>query len=471
MLRAVRSSAGVLLLGLLGVVTVPSAGATAAESSSGPTPGVVYDSAGREHDVQNLYLAAPANRDSPGIVRFFIATDCGGGDLAANVTADGTMHGRGQIFDTDNHDREIVLDVRIKGELGPRGGSGSWRVSRTKGPECAHQRDWTITRERTEPDLRRLEAVIPSPNPDYDPALATNGTGVYMLVPSRSGEQGHSTIAEIDPSTNAVVWKRDVAFLVDDLAATDDALWLLQRPGPAVARFDLGTREVSARIPLGDAGEPARDAPAPTVVAHDGVVWATGASGVITRIDALTSRVVASFETGAPVAEMAAGPAGLYAEIVLPPDGEASPETRDLPRPLRRTGSSKNTEHSRIVRLDPETGAVQAEIVTTALWDLEIGPDGLYTSEGIRAIVRRDPATLAELVRGDYLAKAIGIAAPGVWLSGFDTAAVRGDTLLQQADLVDIGTSFSRGLVTGFDAVWISEWGGVTRVRAGDAAP
>jgi len=443
-----------------------------AHAADGPELGVVYDSNGEGSglEIQNLYVAQPATDEKPGLVRFFTVTDCGAGDLEASLDADGRIKGRGLIYDIDDDDRDVVIDVRVKGELGPREGAGTLRARRTKGPRCTDELDWEVGRERELPDYRRLEAVIASPNPDYNPFLVLNATGVYAIVP-QGDEDDATTIARIDPATNEVDWKVDLDVRVDDAVATEDAVWLVDGASATVHRFDPATRALVAEVSL---GPPATDAADPTlalavVAASDGTVFASVAeTGLVQRIESSSNTVTATFELGGPLAHLVAGPVGLYAEVVLPTTGQPDEGNAEEERPLR-TGDNRPTEHSWVVLVDPTSGAPRAQIDTDALWDLDSGPAGLYTSEGGQGrLVRRDPVTLAELVVGNFPTRAIAVAPPGVWISGFDTAAVTPDSLLERAFVEDIATRFPQGLVAGFGSIWVAEFGAVNRFRDGD---
>lgn len=86
---------------------------------------------------------------------------------------------------------------------------------------------------------------------------------------------------------------------VTDILAADGSVWAASSTG--VQRIDPATNSVVARIPLPHVGDQGHLAWA------DGSMWATQESGLLTRIDPLTNRAIASIVLGGAPASLAAG--------------------------------------------------------------------------------------------------------------------------------------------------------------------
>ena len=92
------------------------------------------------------------------------------------------------------------------------------------------------------------------------------------------------------------------------IAVTEDAVWIAHFWNDELWRLDPGTKEVEARIPL---GEGAYD-----VKAGLGAIWVTSVdSRTITRVDPETNRVTATFQLTFPAYELAVGEDALWATV------------------------------------------------------------------------------------------------------------------------------------------------------------
>src|SRR5262249_23068709 len=82
-----------------------------------------------------------------------------------------------------------------------------------------------------------------------------------------------------------------------------------------VQRIDPATNSIAARIPLPHIGDDG------LLAWTDGSVWATQASGLLTRIDPLTNRAIATIALGGAPLTMAAGRRFLWVGVSEEPGG------------------------------------------------------------------------------------------------------------------------------------------------------
>lgn len=293
---------------------------------------------------------------------------------------------------------------------------------------------------------------------------------MLIIQPDRANQR--SEVARIDPASNDVTSTTTVDTVADDAIATAEGAWLLDGTTGVLTRLDPTTQRATARVELGaPPPNPAPDVPPAMLAASGSTIWATvGDARKLSKIDATSGAVVATFELGAPPANLAAGPEGVYVELILPPRAAVDPDTADLPRAERRTDEIqyRAAERSQLQLLDAATGTVRTELETYALRTFAVGPGGLYSSDAYTELKLRDPVTLVELVSGDHLTFGFAFAEPGVWLTGEGgLVAVDASSLAKRARVPDVTSTAAHSFVAAFGSLWVVEWGGATRVRAG----
>ncbi|HUF83521.1 MAG TPA: hypothetical protein VMQ81_02905, partial [Acidimicrobiia bacterium] len=263
---------------------------------------------------------------------------------------------------------------------------------------------------------------------------------------------GMARIVRIDPATNSVTW--DAAVDVDPaaLAATSDAVWVLDTgTEDAVVRLDPSNGEEQARLDVGPFFMG-------SIAAAGDSIWVAGYEepgsnqGTILRIDPATATVTATIDVeGFEPGELAAGSQGLYALGI-----RRDPET---------TGSAGGG----IVRIDPVGGEIVARADIPEDEELAVSDDGVFVVGLISPILRLDPVTLEVIESTRREVHTMTAAPPGTW---GDTA--RGVTAFDVAldPVVTVPVTSVTGaleLAAGFGSVWMLEGrlGVVVRIRAG----
>jgi DNA-binding beta-propeller fold protein YncE len=279
---------------------------------------------------------------------------------------------------------------------------------------------------------------------------------------------------------------------VTDILAADGSVWAASSAG--VQRIDPTTNSVVARIPLPNVGDRGHLAWA------GGSMWATQASGVLTRIDPLTNRAIANIALGGPPAAIAAGRRMLWVGVfneatshvhVLSIDPTTNSITANWPMAPEMGQLSfvdgtlwvgATNGERRVASIDTATGQVSAvrehELPETsadgALWATSFGAD------------RIDPksrSTVATVDAGDVDQVAAGLGA--VWVltrTGSTSNSIYEPDPKKPATVVaidpatnqPIGTPVPVGIsparmTVGSGAVWVAQYdsGLVTRVELG----
>ena len=134
-----------------------------------------------------------------------------------------------------------------------------------------------------------------------DSRFVAFGHGVAWIPSHRD-----DTVTTVSPSGEAETF--EVGPGPSGLAVTDDAVWIAHFWNDELWRLDPDTKEVEARIQL---GEGAYD-----VKAGLGAIWVTSVdSRTITRVDPETNRVTATFQLTFPAYELAVGEDALWATV------------------------------------------------------------------------------------------------------------------------------------------------------------
>ena len=144
---------------------------------------------------------------------------------------------------------------------------------------------------------RRILAQIPvGPDPTR---ISIAPDAVWVAV-------GNNTIARIDPATRAMVAAVGTDNDVDDLAAGDDAVWVLAaRPGsaPRLSRVETGTNVTAASVRV-DVGLSrfGTEASRPAIAVGRGSVWVTDPypPGPLRRVDTATMKVADAIALSSP---------------------------------------------------------------------------------------------------------------------------------------------------------------------------
>jgi streptogramin lyase len=135
----------------------------------------------------------------------------------------------------------------------------------------------------------------------------------------------------------------------------------------------------------------------PGVVAlGEGAAWVPNtADGTLTKIDPRTNRVVATWRIGSPAALRSQG-CTCYS-VHQCPNGTFRVRKCDVPSAVAAGGGSvwvPRNDHKSLLRLDPRTGRLQAEIwVGINVWDLAVAPSGVWLTDYFGSkLVHVDPA-------------------------------------------------------------------------------
>ena len=261
----------------------------------------------------------------------------------------------------------------------------------------------------------RVEAAIPVPgSPDWPtPAFGS----LWVLAPDLPIRPGGGTpnLVRIDPTTNAITATIELPDrLCQGLVASDDAIWVCA--ADALLRIDPDTDSIAASVPI-------KGAPAFYRMAYGGgMVWALGsgafAADTVIRLDP-TTQVTTSHPAGGSVGGLTYAFDALW--LTIPGNGSvvrmdpATGETRELisglPAPTQITAGPDSlwvtlyggdeeqagAGDPQVVRLDPETGEVIAEIAVGGSprggVDVLAGEDGVWVRSTRPWLTRIDPAT------------------------------------------------------------------------------
>jgi hypothetical protein len=297
---------------------------------------------------------------------------------------------------------------------------------------------------------RTIAELEPGGGPDL-PTAAFDSLWVLAVDGPLLDDGTVPAVLRIDPVTTEVVATIEVpGRLCQGLGASPEAIWACGPDG--LARIDPATNAVVAQVPF--------DAPlAVSRLAYGaGSVWAFGTSAIgpdtLVRVDPTTNAVAATIPLGHVAGTMAFAFDALW--VTSPPD--------DV---VLRVDPSTNTVE---VWSSGIEGAGQVAAGEDALWVSLYGEKGSQAPDGAPTIVRLDPATgevTAEIDAGESLEDASGIAAAadGIWVRGTDPFLVRIDAAT--SEIVDrIDADLSTGDVTvAYGSVWAtSETGRVVRI-------
>jgi len=125
-----------------------------------------------------------------------------------------------------------------------------------------------------------------------------------------SGTPGRS-VTRVDPVKLKAVASKPLAFMVDDIAADEQGVWVVDRRDDMLVRIDPKTNRVVGRVRVGDA---------PVAVATDGSsVWTANLDdGTVSRIDPKRHKVVVTIRVGPRPTDIAAGEGGVW--VIVHPE-------------------------------------------------------------------------------------------------------------------------------------------------------
>jgi hypothetical protein len=247
------------------------------------------------------------------------------------------------------------------------------------------------------PGLAALIIVLSAP-PTLAAAIDSDTTGSTIWVLSRVDR----SLTIIDPARAVRAGRVGLGARTDPgtVAYRDGSLWV-GNSGGSLQRIDVATRALAATVPL------EIDVWTASAAAH-GIYAMDGERGVVTRHDPETGQLVATLDVPDRIHAMAAGPdftaviVGDRGELHLFPPGATQARVVDA-----EIGGGDMVlgfgsfwiyhPDGRLLRVDPASGAIQAEIgIGEDLYfpGISIGEDAVWVASGdIREVIRIDPAT------------------------------------------------------------------------------
>jgi YVTN family beta-propeller protein len=325
-----------------------------------------------------------------------------------------------------NHDRALLADEPAVASP-PRASSSSERI---KTADRSRRVAWLLVAAAAvigvaavAAGIARLTNTGSTPlrvAPNSVAAIDIRNNAVVAAVPVGSGpgpisfgsgslwvaNGNDQTVWRIDPSTRRVLRTFSVGDSPDDIAATDSGTWVASSRNRAttmsVSRIDPQFNSVGppTRIPVvvpGDSG--------PVAVA-DGAVWVAPTSGLLTRLDPASGRIIRRVNTNVTAAAAAIGEGAVW--VV---DGDANTVTRVDPTGLLTPIAVGNGPSSiaagaggvwvvdslddQVVRIDPNTRAVTATIsVGRSPSNVAVGAGSIWVANsGDGTVTRINPQT------------------------------------------------------------------------------
>jgi virginiamycin B lyase len=166
-------------------------------------------------------------------------------------------------------------------------------------PNCG---DNTVSRVDLKTD--KVTATFPISIGDTEGGIATGAGSVWMMIDKKG------TLARIDPADNKVVAEIPVAAGSYCVAFGEGAVWVTSTERNLLTRVDPNTNLVVETIPVGKAPR--------FLTLGEGGVWTLNqGDGTVTRVDPKTNKVVATVEVGVPGTggEIAAGEGSVWVTI------------------------------------------------------------------------------------------------------------------------------------------------------------
>jgi ABC-type branched-subunit amino acid transport system substrate-binding protein len=262
--------------------------------------------------------------------------------------------------------------------------------------------------------------------------LAAHGRRIWV-----AGDAG-DTISAVNTRSLAVGDVVPVDAAVTDIAASREAVWLLDARRHALVRVDAAYGTVSGRRPL----VPGRRSARPGVAAGHGAVWATDGTRRLLKLDPEDGSVIRRFDLGQPVDDVAAGAGAIWVIGGAP---------------------------ARVLEVDPRSGSVRARIPIAgrggvtgpAPFAVAAGEGAVWVLNGnAPSLTRIDPrlatvsATIGLGVGSNPSAVATGAGAAWVALNG-DGALARVDADDNALRRIPVGGA-PAGVTVTRGRVWVS---------------
>jgi hypothetical protein len=385
---------------VLGIASFVGAGTAAAgEIGEPPPPGSTFQGTAPQVRV-DLTVLAPGP-DGAAQLRGTVAVECEQhGDttragledrITGRVAADGTFD-IAQRVSGPAEGIQSFGKVRLRGSFTDTGLDATIRYELTETDDTDEVIDEcqvgpvpleTVTGP-VDPGIALMQATIPivkRSDDHYQAATATSTTAVFVAVRESefSLDDLTTVLLRIDPETNEIVRRRTVDEDLWGLVTVDDRLFGIDVVGGNVVPIDPKTLETEEPIEVADEGDDgelrSEDAALwPRAAAVDGALWVSAASDrEIVRIDPDAGTVEGRVDVERHPTNLAAGPAGLYAEthdddgaVVRVDPGTMTLAATSTPRrsldgvvadatQVLTTDYDPDTEASAVVQLDPDT--------------------------------------------------------------------------------------------------------------------
>ncbi len=288
------------------------------------------------------------------------------------------------------------------------GSHGVWVIS---------QPDKTVTRidSKTRTALRTIAiGALPVD-------VTVGEDAVWVLVTADASRGGSARIVRIDPALNDVLATIPVGIGAfgfgsspggQSLAAAGETVWVINPfPRPAVSRIDAGTNTVKATFGLGtpsygrNTGTAGGASSATALAVGEGAVW-VGSDVGVSRIGMRSNSISATIRLGVtPAAAVAVGEGAVWVAA----------------RPFFRCCPPKTVGSGTLTRIDPATNFVETTILVGGRpAAVAVGEGSVWVADpGTRSVVRVDPENNRVVARIRVGARPRGIAVGDglVWIS------------------------------------------------------
>lgn len=263
-------------------------------------------------------------------------------------------------------------------------------------------------------------------------------------------------VARIDPKTNKVVARVSLPVPgcvphgcagLENVTATRDSVWVANNQTGELVHIDAHTNKVVAKIPARIEDDP--------VVYRDSI-WVTrwADSGDLVKIDAKTNKVTATVHIDRP-----------YVLPLAVIDGK-----------LWASGTSDQggVETDLLVRIDPDTGTVEAEFPAIGGYQAAVGAGDLWLERVHTAVITRADGRTGTSEQDVHigLQESFAMASGGgsIWVrSQQPDRLVRIDVNENRVtEVIELPTTeFQTGIAYGHGSLWVSDWsaGAVYRIK------
>jgi len=200
----------------------------------------------------------------------------------------------------------------------------------------------------------KVAATWPLSIGNSEGGIAT-GAGSFWMMTDAKG-----TLARIDPATNAVIARTQIAPGSYAVAFGNDAVWITSTEQNLLTRVNAKTNAIETTIPIGQKPR--------FLAVGEGSVWTLNqGDGTISRVDMRTNTLVATIEAGLPGdgGEIAVGEGSVWATMIEIPLTRIDPTANTVVQQfVGKGGDSVRVGHGsvwltdlkagRLLRLDPQ---------------------------------------------------------------------------------------------------------------------